>query len=186
MDTHHEKSQQTSMLFGSIKTIHAGGVPDHCDWWETEKDFNYVQTQWSQPGHRDRWTQADLAAQRRPAVSALSTETGGDSDTFPATYQDIRTRFFTEIEFKLQDFDSLSDQIKMQHVLGENSFHAIEAAWYVRACHNLRDEQQNSTWQLQFVSSLSEQSPPLLHVGFCLLFWVFIFDLFVCYCFVLC
>ena len=44
------------------------------------------------------------------------------------TYQDIRTRFFTEIEFKLQDFDSLSDQIKMQHVLGENSFHATEAA----------------------------------------------------------
>ena len=85
-----------------------------------------------------------------------------------STYQDIRTKFFIQIECQRQDFDSLSDQIKMQHVLGENRVSAIEAAWYVRVCHSLRDEQHNNTWQLQFVSSLSVQSPPLLHVDVCL------------------
>ena len=49
-----------------------------------------------------------------------------------SAYQDIRTKFFTQIECKLS-LSSLSDQIKMQHELGKNSVGTIEATRYVRA-----------------------------------------------------
>lgn len=64
-------------------------------------------------------------------MSALSSETGVDRATFPAKYKDIRTKFFTKIKCKLQEFDTLSDQTKMQHLLSD-----IDAARYVSACHS--------------------------------------------------
>ena len=60
------------------------------------------------------------------------------------TYEDLRTKFFTKMKCKLPNFDTLSDQTKMQHILGEHSVSAREAARYVSTCHSLRDNQHNT------------------------------------------
>ena len=42
---------------------------------------------------------------------------------------------------KQQDFDTLSDQEKIKHLLGKHRVSVIEAAKYVSTCHSLRETQ---------------------------------------------
>lgn len=59
-------------------------------------------------------------------------------------YEHIRADFLSKIKHKVTDFDSLPDQTKMQHILGENRVSSLAAAKYVRLCHSLRDNHHNT------------------------------------------
>lgn len=59
-------------------------------------------------------------------------------------YENIRGQFFSKIKQHVPDFDSLTEQTKLQHILGENRVSSLAAAKYVRLCHNLRDDHNNN------------------------------------------
>ena len=99
---------------------------------------------------REQPTQTDMAEQRGAAVSALSTQTGGDSRN---TYTDIRTQPYTKITCITPNFHKLSDQEKLHQLLGEKSATAVDAAKYVSAstgekksCTTTTTDMISSTW----------------------------------------
>ena len=73
-----------------------------------------------------------MAAQRGAAVSALSTQTGGDSAAGTHT-QTSEPSSSTKITCITPNFNKLSDQEKLHHLLGEKSATAVDAAKYVSA-----------------------------------------------------
>ena len=64
--------------------------------------------------HRQTWLSREVRLCRFCPHRQVETETHFLLQC--SAYQDIRTKFFTQIECKLQDFDSLSEQIKMQYM----------------------------------------------------------------------